>query len=38
MLQLLRNTSGKGDSLNANTSATAGFYLYTYLNGSIMVR
>jgi len=31
MLQLLCYTSGKADSLNANTSLTAGLYLYACL-------
>ena len=38
MLQLLCNTSGKADNLNANTSVITGFYLYACLKDSIMVR
>jgi len=37
MLQLLCNTSGKADSVNANTNVTTGFYLYACLKDSIMV-
>ena len=36
MLQLLCNASSKADSLNANTSLTAGLYLYACLKDSIM--
>ena len=35
-LQLLCNTSGKADSLNANTSLIAGFYSYACLKDLIM--
>jgi len=40
MLQLLCNTFGKADSLNANTNVTTvtGFYLYACLKDLIMVR
>jgi len=38
MLQLLCNTSGKADSLNAYTIVITGFYLYACLKDSIMGR
>ena len=37
MLQLLCNTSGKADSLNANISVITGFFSYACLKDSIIV-
>ena len=38
MLQVLCNTSGEADSLNANTKVTSEFFIYACLNNSIMVK
>ena len=38
MLQVLCNTSGEADSLNANTRVISEFFIYACLNNSIMVK
>ena len=38
MLQVLRNTSGEVDSLNANARVISEFFIYACLNNSIMVK
>ena len=38
VLQVLCNTSGEADSLNANTRVISEFFIYACLNNSIMVK
>ena len=38
MLQVLCNTSGEADNLNANTRVISEFFIYACLNNSIMVK